>query len=467
MFFVPNISYGSGVVVGPDRIATAAHVVEELDFIVVRYVGDDSFHGAAITALDRSSDAALLQVESTTRPSFSITEPPPSLTPGEVLNVTGYPIDARQLNPAAASGVFSRQTNEGLLELAVALNPGNSGGPVLNAAGQLIGIVTARGRMDRGIQGVALAVPVSRFAALVPNQQSVVTPSVPPQIPWLIDQELSDASDPALIQSSPILAAAVAHREWQSVIGTLIDFRVPSIEQLAPDVRQRVNARIALARRAIAAVTDTETIDEYKLRELAAQLGPEANATGASGLASPRRITGGVALLEVRYPGDDNEEGVGDSAHEIGSHGRFRLRFSMDVPLPLGALPRLTFLASVYRSTRLDMIVGLSVSLGFAFDKCEECFDSSDLSLLTGGLEFGLRGRFGRLFLEASAFLGPTSVNEGSLGNLGPVHLSQGATATLGYKATRGLELLLGYRFQFTRNAVKTGFDDSENLILH
>ena len=51
-------------------------------------------------------------------------------------------------------------TRDGELHLAMTVNPGNSGGPVIDAEGRLVGIVSARGRVDRGVEGLTVAVPL-------------------------------------------------------------------------------------------------------------------------------------------------------------------------------------------------------------------------------------------------------------------------------------------------------------------
>lgn len=291
----PAVSHGSGIVIEPTLIATAAHVVDDLDVIYIRVVGEEQIRSARVAAIDESNDVALLQVAALDAPAFPIPDELIELSPGEILHITGYPLDARQHNPAAASGPLSRQTNDGALELAAALNPGNSGGPVLNAAGQLIAIVSARGRVDRGIQGIALATPISHVRSLRAQVTQGTIPPAPSTLDWLIDE---DADVPAEATAfSPLFAALAAHDHWRSVVRRLFDFRAPRFNALPPNAQQQVRMRMTMARQALAiAATDSELTEDYHLEELQAQL----NAFMPSGAT---RISMGSTTSELGSPG--------------------------------------------------------------------------------------------------------------------------------------------------------------------
>jgi S1-C subfamily serine protease len=56
----------------------------------------------------------------------------------------------------------ARARNDGSLELSMGVNPGNSGGPVINQAGELVGVLTQRGDPRSGVANVAIAVPIGK-----------------------------------------------------------------------------------------------------------------------------------------------------------------------------------------------------------------------------------------------------------------------------------------------------------------
>jgi S1-C subfamily serine protease len=154
--------HGSGVVVDRDGLVlTARHVVEAADFVVVRLPGRQDVLPARVVYLDFARDLAFLRIPGPVAASFPIPSRPPALETGQHLSASGYPLDAAARTPAAASGELSRVTEEGLLQVAMPLNPGNSGGPVVGPDGKLVGIVSMRGRIERGVQGVGYLEPVS------------------------------------------------------------------------------------------------------------------------------------------------------------------------------------------------------------------------------------------------------------------------------------------------------------------
>jgi hypothetical protein len=63
--------------------------------------------------------------------------------------------------PAAASGELSRSNNDGTLQVSMALNGGNSGGPVVDDSNGLVGIAVRAGNPQAGVQGIALVEPMS------------------------------------------------------------------------------------------------------------------------------------------------------------------------------------------------------------------------------------------------------------------------------------------------------------------
>ena len=162
---------GSGVIID-DRgdILTALHVVAKASEILVSFT-DGTVAAARIVAQEPEKDIAVLQaaVEGTTF-TPAVLGNPGALRIGDEAFVVGSPFG---LAASMSSGVISglertftvpqtNQTIEGLIQIDAAVNPGNSGGPLLDRNGRVVGIVTALlNPTDQHVfVGVGLAVPI-------------------------------------------------------------------------------------------------------------------------------------------------------------------------------------------------------------------------------------------------------------------------------------------------------------------
>jgi S1-C subfamily serine protease len=162
---------GSGVVID-DRgdILTALHVVENATQILVSFT-DGTTAAAEIVAQQDEKDIAVLQasVHGTTY-TPAVLGNPNALRVGDEAFVVGSPFG---LAGSMSSGVISglertftvpetKRTIDGLIQIDAAVNPGNSGGPLLDRNGRVVGIVTAllNPTDQRVFVGVGLAVPI-------------------------------------------------------------------------------------------------------------------------------------------------------------------------------------------------------------------------------------------------------------------------------------------------------------------
>jgi S1-C subfamily serine protease len=145
---VPASGTGSGVVIAPGRVLTGAHVVADATFLQVQKVSDPNKVVAQVEAISHDCDLALLRVED---PKFMDGVMPETL--GDLpslrdrVSVVGYPVGGEEIS--ITEGVVSRievlrysHSERMLLAVTVdaAINDGNSGGPVYNTAGEVIGI---------------------------------------------------------------------------------------------------------------------------------------------------------------------------------------------------------------------------------------------------------------------------------------------------------------------------------------
>lgn len=156
--FVTN--HGSGLAIERRTVVTAAHVLAQAEHWAVIPPGHTEAIPAYPRYVDPVHDVAFLEVAAPLPHAVSLGRPRP-LSLSERVSVSGYPLDVRESSPAAVTGELSRIARDGLMHLAMAVNPGHSGGPVIDGRGRPIGIVSARGRLDRGVEGLTLAVPLS------------------------------------------------------------------------------------------------------------------------------------------------------------------------------------------------------------------------------------------------------------------------------------------------------------------
>ena len=165
----PEVSQGSGFLIGPGRIMTNAHVVSDARQIVVRRNGDDRPYFADIEFIGHDTDLATLRVND---PAFSRGVPPLAL--GDLpslrsrVRTYGYPAGGEKIS--RTEGVVSRiqfitYVHSGADQhLAVqtdsAINPGNSGGPVVQE-GKVIGVAFQASTRLNDV-GYFIPVPVIR-----------------------------------------------------------------------------------------------------------------------------------------------------------------------------------------------------------------------------------------------------------------------------------------------------------------
>jgi S1-C subfamily serine protease len=162
----PRSGHGSGLVVdGPGGLVlTARHVVWGADLVAVLLPGTDEVRPARVAYSDPDHDIAFLRVDGPLPAAVALPEASARrLRVGEAVSASGYPLELREPFPAAAFGRLSRVRRDGTLQLDMHVNPGNSGGPLVDGQGRLLGMLVARGDVRRGVEGLALAEPVPRI----------------------------------------------------------------------------------------------------------------------------------------------------------------------------------------------------------------------------------------------------------------------------------------------------------------
>jgi len=148
------IASGSGAIISKyGHILTAAHVVDDADFITVRFYKDHTEYTAKVLKVDTKRDLALLKVIGVNKKLPYYRLEAVSLI-GDDVTVIGHPF---ALDWAISKGCISG-TYENSMTIDAAVNPGNSGGPVLNEDGRLIGITSAMISPIRAFTGIGVIV---------------------------------------------------------------------------------------------------------------------------------------------------------------------------------------------------------------------------------------------------------------------------------------------------------------------
>ena len=175
---VPREGFGSGFVIDEDgHILTNYHVIEGAQQIEVEFEEGVSFP-ALVVGHDRRFDLALLKIDAPSdllQPvEFGISA---DLQVGQRANTIGNPFGlySRSLTTGVISGL--ERTLEaggdrfvgGIIQLDAAVNQGNSGGPVLDSSGRVIGIITALFSRNGANTGVSFALPVDTIVRALPE----------------------------------------------------------------------------------------------------------------------------------------------------------------------------------------------------------------------------------------------------------------------------------------------------------
>ena len=161
---VPTHGLGSGFIVDPEGIIlTNAHVISNADEVIVKLTDKREFK-AKVIGIDKPSDVAVLRIEAKDLPTVKIGDPQNARV-GEWVIAIGSPFGFENTVTAGIISAKSRSLpDEGyvpFLQTDVAVNPGNSGGPLFNMNGEVIGINSQIYSRSGGYQGLSFAIPIN------------------------------------------------------------------------------------------------------------------------------------------------------------------------------------------------------------------------------------------------------------------------------------------------------------------
>ncbi|TAL92072.1 MAG: DegQ family serine endoprotease [Paraburkholderia sp.] len=160
----PSASLGSGFIVSSDGyILTNAHVVDGANVVTVKLTDKREFK-AKVVGSDKQSDVAVLKIDATNLPTVKIGDPRQSKV-GQWVVAIGSPYG---FDNTVTSGIISAKSrslpNENytpFIQTDVPVNPGNSGGPLFNLQGEVIGINSMIYSQTGGFQGLSFAIPIN------------------------------------------------------------------------------------------------------------------------------------------------------------------------------------------------------------------------------------------------------------------------------------------------------------------
>ena len=159
----PSSGIGSGFIVGSNGIIlTNAHVVANADEVTVKLTDRREFK-AKVLGADTQTDVAVLKIEATGLPAVKIGNPD-NVRVGEWAIAIGSPFGFENTVTAGIVSAKARSLPDGtfvpFLQTDVAVNPGNSGGPLFNMNGEVIGINSQIYSGTGGYQGLSFAIPI-------------------------------------------------------------------------------------------------------------------------------------------------------------------------------------------------------------------------------------------------------------------------------------------------------------------
>jgi S1-C subfamily serine protease len=172
---------GSGVLISDDgKVATAAHVVQTADEIMVQFISGEKIK-ARVRGSEPGSDVALLQLERL--PAVAHVAPigdSDAVQVGDEVFVVGAPlgithsltvghISARRMDDNFTSGFYSTE----VFQTDAAINQGNSGGPMFNLNGEVIGIVSYIISQSGGFEGLGFVITSKMFTQLLMNEKAI------------------------------------------------------------------------------------------------------------------------------------------------------------------------------------------------------------------------------------------------------------------------------------------------------
>ncbi len=168
-------SLGSGFLLRADGyIATNNHVVANATDVQVKLADGREFP-ATVVGRDEQTDLALVKIEATGLPVLRLGDSD-QLHIGDPVMAIGNPFGLQGTVTTGIVSATGRVIGEGpydnFIQTDASINPGNSGGPLVNAAGEVVGINTAIVSQSGGSVGIGFAIPINEAKTILPQLQA-------------------------------------------------------------------------------------------------------------------------------------------------------------------------------------------------------------------------------------------------------------------------------------------------------
>ncbi|GAB3103134.1 DegQ family serine endoprotease [Lysobacter terrae] len=339
-----GVSMGTGFLISNDGyVLTNHHVVEGADTVTVK-LSDRREFKAKVVGSDQQSDVALLKIEGKGLPALRIGDSA-HLKPGQWVVAIGSPFGLDQsvtagiVSAVGRANPYADQRYVPFIQTDVAINRGNSGGPLLNTAGEVVGINSQIFSNSGGYMGVSFAIPIDvamGAADQIKKTGKVSRGQLGVQVQAISADEarglgLPDASGALVSVVVPGSAAAKAGLERADVIRSVNGRQIsvssdlpPLIGGMAPGSKVRVGILRDGKPREIEVKLDA--LNEELAGGAADQSGPDEEGAepAAAGKGNPLGLVGrDLNASERQQLGLQSNEGVrlsrvGDAAAEAG-----------------------------------------------------------------------------------------------------------------------------------------------------
>jgi S1-C subfamily serine protease len=191
MGYQSAVGAGTGIVIGPSTILTNNHVIAGATTLTVRSIGNGQTFPGMVIGFDRSHDIAVVQLgggglqPANIGNSDTVRVGDPIVSMGNAGGAGGAPsaldghvIGLNQTVSASDALTGSTETLNGLIQVDAGIRPGDSGGPTVNTANQVIGLNTAATENFKLGHGQGFVIPINRAMAIAGQIQGGGGPSV-------------------------------------------------------------------------------------------------------------------------------------------------------------------------------------------------------------------------------------------------------------------------------------------------
>ena len=343
---LPQMASGSGAIISEDGyIVTNTHVIDGADEITVTLSNRRSFT-AKLVGTDPSSDIAVLKIDAKGLP-FMLYGNSDEVKIGQWVLAIGYPLN---LEATVTAGIVSakgrtleinrRQSNtpvESFLQTDAAVNPGNSGGPLVNTDGKLIGINSAIASPTGSYAGYSFTIPVNIVKKIIADimkfgtvQRAYLGIQYPREglsseqkkesgIPentdgvYVMDVPKDGAAYAAGIKKGDVIVAIneVPITSGAEMVGQIATFRPGdkisiTYKRNGKEITSKVTLRNSTGTEELVKSSivqklgaDLATLSKEQADELGVSGGVEIKAIGATGLLSKVRVSEGFVILKA------------------------------------------------------------------------------------------------------------------------------------------------------------------------